>query len=152
CGGEVNPIATTCPSCGAPLPFGSQLPTTFHVARNGKRFGPYTIFTARNYLVQGSIRPDDLCWQPGMKTWLPVSRVLQLQPAMDSHPEPEIGQLRARLAKEIPPYESLTDSEKKALLKLTDYAGVPQPVDYGLTYYDLHLSLLGKGMGMDLEK
>jgi Restriction endonuclease/GYF domain 2 len=155
CGGEVNPIATACPSCGAPLWASPEWPpseSNFHVARKGKRFGPYTELTARKYLAQGSIRPDDLCWRPGMDTWLAVSRVLQLQPTIDSHPEPEIGQLRARIAREIPPYESLTDSEKKTLLKITDYAEVPQPLDYGLTYYDLHLCVLGRGIGTDLEK
>jgi Restriction endonuclease/GYF domain 2 len=86
CGGDVNPIATACPSCGAPLPFGSQLPTTFHVARKRKRLGPYTEAAARTSLAQGTIRPDDLCWQPGMATWLPVSRVLQ--PRRTSRPQP----------------------------------------------------------------
>jgi Restriction endonuclease/GYF domain 2 len=86
CGGEVNPIAKTCPSCGAPLPFGPQLPANFHVARQRKRFGPYTEVAARNSLAQGTIRPDDLCWQPGMATWLPVSRVLQPRPT--ARPQP----------------------------------------------------------------
>jgi len=86
CGGEVSPIATTCPSCGAPLPFGYQLPITFHVARQRKRFGPYTEAAARSSLAQGTIRSDDLCWQPGMATWLPVSRVLQ--PRRTARPQP----------------------------------------------------------------
>jgi hypothetical protein len=134
CGGEVNPIAKTCPSCGAPLPFGPQLPANFHVARQQKRFGPYTEFTARNYLAQGSIRPDDLCWQPGMATWLPVSNVLQPRPTIDTQRESELGQLQERIERKSPPYESLTDSEKKALLTMTEYAAVPQPIDYGMTY------------------
>jgi hypothetical protein len=86
CGGEVNPIAKTCPSCGAPLPFGSQLLQNFHVARKRERFGPYTEAAARTSLAQGTIRPDDLCWQPGMATWLPVSRVLQPRPT--ARPQP----------------------------------------------------------------
>jgi hypothetical protein len=65
--------------------------------------------------------------------------------------ESEAERLRTRIARESPPYESLTDSEKNTLLKITDYAEVPQPVDYGLTYYDLHLRVLGP-MGGDLEK
>src|SRR5207249_577003 len=48
--------------------------------------------------------------------------------------ESESEQLRARIEKEIPRYESLTDSEKKTLLQITDYEEVPQPVDYRLTY------------------
>lgn len=140
CGGEVNPIAKTCPSCGAPLPFGPQLPTNFHVARQRKRFGPYTEVAARNSLAQGTIRPDDLCWQPGMATWLPVSRVLQPRRTTDTQRE-----LRERIEREIPPYESLTDSEKETLLKITDYAAVPQPVDYGLTYDETCHSLRAGG-------
>jgi restriction system protein len=47
---------------------------------------------------------------------------------------PGLPNLRARVAKELPPYESLTDSEKKTLLTMTEYAALPQPVDYGMTY------------------
>ena len=34
----------------------------------------------------------------------------------------------------MPVYENLTNSEKKALLTMTECAQLPQPVDYGLTY------------------
>ena len=79
CGKEISSLAAACPSCGAPL--GSTTATAssaldFHVARDGKRFGPYTEVAARNYLVDGRIQADDLCWRPGMDTWLPVSLVL----------------------------------------------------------------------------
>jgi ssDNA-binding Zn-finger/Zn-ribbon topoisomerase 1 len=97
CSGEVNPTATACSSCGAPLPFGSQPPETFHVAKNGKRFGPYTEADARHQLAQGKIRPDDLCWQPGMATWLPVSNVLKPRPASEATPQ----QSRAALKKAL---------------------------------------------------
>ena len=86
CGKEISSLPTACPSCGAP-PRGAQplLGSTtatassaldFHVARKGKRFGPYTEVAARNYLADGRIQADDLCWRPGMDTWLPVSHVL----------------------------------------------------------------------------
>ena len=85
CGKEITSLAAACPSCGAP-PRGPQpsLGSTtaaassvldFHVAREGRRFGPYTEVAARNYLADGRIRADDLCWRPGMDTWLPVSHV-----------------------------------------------------------------------------
>jgi hypothetical protein len=77
------------------------------------------------------------------------------QPASDTQEdvghEAEAQRLRARITSESPRYDSLTDPEKKTLLKITDYAEVPQPVDYGLTYYDVHLRVLGP-MGGDLEK
>jgi hypothetical protein len=88
CGKEISSLAAACPSCGAPpkaaqLSLGSTTATAssamdFHFAREGKRFGPYTEVTARNYLADGRIQPDDLCWRPGMDTWLPVSHVFQL--------------------------------------------------------------------------
>jgi len=87
CGKEISSLDAACPSCGAPLraappSLGSTTATAssaldFYVAREGKRFGPYTEVDARNYLADGKIQPDDLCWRPGMDTWLPVSHVLQ---------------------------------------------------------------------------
>ena len=92
CGKEITSLAAACPSCGAPLSaaqpsLGSTTATAssaldFHVAREGKRFGPYTEVAARNYLAEGRIQADDLCWRPGMDTWLPVSHVLQLAPTI----------------------------------------------------------------------
>jgi len=92
CGKEISSLAVACPSCGAP-PRGTQpsLGSTtatassaldFHVAREGKCFGPYTEVGAQNYLADGRIQPGDLCWRPGMDTWLPVSHVLQLAPTI----------------------------------------------------------------------
>ena len=90
CGKAISSLAAACPSCGAPLTplkvaqplLGSTTATAsfaldFHVAREGKRFGPYTEVAARNYLAEGRIQADDLCWRPGMDSWLPVSQVLK---------------------------------------------------------------------------
>jgi GYF domain 2 len=87
CGKEINSLEAACPSCGAPTraaqsSSGPTIATAsstldFHVTREGKRFGPYTEAAARKYLADGRIRADDLCWRPGMDTWLPVSQVLQ---------------------------------------------------------------------------
>jgi GYF domain 2 len=86
CGKEISLPDATCPSCGAPLraaqpSLGSTTATAssaldFYVAREGKHFGPYTEVAARNFLADGRIKADDLCWRPGMDTWLPVSHVL----------------------------------------------------------------------------
>jgi hypothetical protein len=59
--------------------------------------------------------------------------------AEPKHAELELARLRARIEKEVPAYECLTDSEKKALLKITQYSEHPQPIDYGLTRHDLSL-------------
>jgi hypothetical protein len=86
CGKEISSLDAACPSCGAPLraaqpSLGSTTATVslaldFHFTREGKHFGPYTEVAARNYLADGRIKADDLCWRPGMGTWLPVSHVL----------------------------------------------------------------------------
>jgi GYF domain 2 len=87
CGKEISLLDAACPSCGAPLraaqpSLGSTTATAssaldFHVAREGKHFGPYTEIAARNYLADGRIKADDLCWRPGMHSWVPVSLVLR---------------------------------------------------------------------------
>jgi restriction system protein len=134
------------------------------VARNGKRFGPYTKLAARNYLAQGSIRTEDLCWEPGMNTWLPASKALEVQPVTETAPlhnnADRVGETRRSTSPELNPkprqakipswdellmriarrgwgYDDLTDAEKKALLSTRKYAEHPQPIDYGLTRYDL---------------
>ena len=88
CSKEISSLAAACPSCGAPLRDGQpSLDSTnatasstldFYLCREGQLFGPYTEVAAQNYLADGNIQPDDLCWRPGMDTWLPVSHVLQL--------------------------------------------------------------------------
>jgi hypothetical protein len=89
CGTEINSLDAACPTCGAPFraaqpSLGSTASSAldFHVAREGKHFGPYTEVAARNYLADGRIKADDLCWRPGMDTWLPVAHVLQLAPTI----------------------------------------------------------------------
>jgi uncharacterized OB-fold protein len=87
CGKEISSPGASCPSCGAPTGAAqpSLRPTTttmsstldFHLSREGKRFGPYTEAAARSYLADGRIRADDLCWRPGMDSWVPISQVLQ---------------------------------------------------------------------------
>jgi len=89
CGTEINSLDAACPSCGAPfraaqpsLESTASSALDFYVARKGKHFGPYTEVAARNYLADDRIKADDLCWRPGMDTWLPVSHVLQLAPTV----------------------------------------------------------------------
>jgi hypothetical protein len=85
CGKEINSLDVACRSCGAPFRADPSLGYTtdmassvldFHVAREGKHFGPYTEIAARNYFAEGRIKADDLCWRPGMDNWMPASHVL----------------------------------------------------------------------------
>jgi hypothetical protein len=97
--------------------------------RRRKRFGLYTEFMARNYLAQGSIRSDDLCWQPGMNTWLPVSNVLKPRPAIEAtQPSAAAAQPSAAAAQ-----------PSAAAAQPSAAARRPQPIDYGLTVDDLNL-------------
>jgi len=87
CGKDINSLAAACPSCGAPTrtaksPWQSTAATAssasdLHFARKGKHFGPYTEIAARTYLAEGRINADDLCWRPGMDSWMPASDVLE---------------------------------------------------------------------------
>jgi hypothetical protein len=45
-------------------------------------------------------------------------------------------------------YDSLTAAERQTILNDQAAADRPQPVDYGLTYYDLHLGVLLGGFGV----
>jgi GYF domain 2 len=77
CGKGINSLDVACKSCGAPFRAAQPSPELdFHVAREGKHFGPYTEIAARNYFADGRIKADDLCWRPGMDDWMPASHVL----------------------------------------------------------------------------
>ena len=79
CGKEISSLAAACPSCGAsPRAAQPSLGSTtassaldFHFARQGRRFGPYTEVTARNYLADGRIGPmifvGDRAWILGCR-------------------------------------------------------------------------------------
>ena len=52
---------------------------------------------------------------------------------------PSVDEVRVSIAKTIWLYDDLTDAEKEALLSKPEYANHPQPIDYGLTLYDMNL-------------
>jgi hypothetical protein len=48
---------------------------TWHVARNGKAWGPITFDDLKRAALDGRLSPDDLVWEPRMVDWQPASQV-----------------------------------------------------------------------------
>jgi WD40 repeat protein len=44
----------------------------FHIDRDGKRLGPYTLEEINQSLKEGTLFPSDLVWEEGMKDWQPL--------------------------------------------------------------------------------
>jgi len=45
-----------------------------HIARDGQRFGPYSLEQLAAMLQQGQLAPTDSYWTEGMADWLPVAQ------------------------------------------------------------------------------
>jgi hypothetical protein len=48
----------------------------YHVIREGRQYGPYTLADLQRYLAQGNIQPGDLARSEGMEQWLPVEQIV----------------------------------------------------------------------------
>jgi hypothetical protein len=48
---------------------------TWHVVRNGQRWGPISFDELQRAAIDGRLRPDDQLWEPGMVNWHPASQV-----------------------------------------------------------------------------
>jgi GYF domain 2 len=48
---------------------------TWHVVRNGQRWGPISFDDLQRAAIDGRLRPDDQLWEPGMVNWHPASQV-----------------------------------------------------------------------------
>lgn len=59
-----------------PLPPPCAAPREIFIARNGRKFGPYSIDDVRKYLAEGSLTPGDLEWHEGAPGWEPLSKLL----------------------------------------------------------------------------
>jgi hypothetical protein len=60
----------------------------FHIARNGQRFGPYSLSELQRYMGEGRVAPTDLMWAEGMTQWTTVGEGLGLRPATRAIPAP----------------------------------------------------------------
>ncbi len=45
------------------------------IGRNGERFGPYTDDEVRQWLRDGTCRPEELGWHEGMTDWRPLGEL-----------------------------------------------------------------------------
>ena len=46
-----------------------------HIARNGQKFGPYTVSEVNDYLGTGFLKPEDSAWHEGLSDWQPLSSI-----------------------------------------------------------------------------
>jgi uncharacterized RDD family membrane protein YckC len=68
------------------------------IGRNGERFGPYTDDEVRQWLLDGTCRPEELGWYEGMTDWRPLGELFpDVKPAaaaippMPPSPSPFMG-------------------------------------------------------------
>jgi Interferon-induced transmembrane protein/GYF domain 2/Prokaryotic RING finger family 1 len=59
-----------------------------HLARNGQRFGPYSLSELKRYLGEGRVAPTDLMWTEGMARWTTVAEGLSLHSVSRGNPAP----------------------------------------------------------------
>ncbi|MEO7003871.1 MAG: DUF4339 domain-containing protein [Acidobacteriaceae bacterium] len=60
---------------------------TYHTARNGQTYGPYSLLEVQRYIVSGNILPTDLVQAEGMQEWLPVEQMFPTTPSsVPNHP------------------------------------------------------------------
>jgi len=52
----------------------------FYVARDNKRFGPFSAAQLRRFASDGQLRPTDTVWKEGMKAPVPAAKVKNLFP------------------------------------------------------------------------
>jgi hypothetical protein len=56
----------------------------WYLTRDGQVWGPVALEQLKNALAEGSARPTDLVWKPGMAEWVAASDVAVLQPRVAS--------------------------------------------------------------------
>jgi hypothetical protein len=54
----------------------------YHVSRNGRNYGPYTLEDLRRYVASGNILATDMAKSDDMPDWVPVSQVLGMETAV----------------------------------------------------------------------
>ncbi len=61
---------------------------TYHIIRNDKQSGPYTLEEITTKFTAGELSRDDLCWTEGMAEWAPIQGVLPVGSATPPPPKP----------------------------------------------------------------
>ena len=63
----------------------------YWIARNGQKYGPYSLDDIRRMVAQGSVAPTDLAWHEGMLNWASLAEIVPLStvpPAPQASPVP----------------------------------------------------------------
>ncbi|MCS7008791.1 MAG: DUF4339 domain-containing protein, partial [Chthoniobacterales bacterium] len=49
------------------------------IARNRQQIGAFDVEEVRTGLSKGKFLPDDLAWREGLPSWMPLSKLLELE-------------------------------------------------------------------------
>jgi hypothetical protein len=60
------------------------------IARNGQKFGPYTIEQVNEYLASGQLLHSDLAWYEGLPEWIPLGTLEGISVAPPPPPPPPV--------------------------------------------------------------
>ncbi|PWK79619.1 membrane protease subunit (stomatin/prohibitin family) [Mucilaginibacter oryzae] len=83
---QFNPNSPNASSAGDTPP---ALPTAqYHIAKDGKPDGPYTIIDLNAMVMNGQITRDTMVWKKGMAAWAPASAVDEVAGLFASVPPP----------------------------------------------------------------
>ncbi len=104
----------------------------YWLARNGQKYGPYSLEDLRRMVAEGSISPTDLAWHEGMLNWASLAEIVPLSTSPPPPPPPQAPPVPAAWN---PPPPQLPN------------AGAYPPSGYGyaaqpLTPPDLHWALV----------
>jgi hypothetical protein len=60
--------------------------TTYYVARDGEKAGPFEEAEVLRRIEEGVLRSNDLCWREGMVDWRPIATILNVATQKSSPP------------------------------------------------------------------
>jgi uncharacterized RDD family membrane protein YckC len=111
------------------------------IGRNGERFGPYTDDEIRQWLRDGTCRPDELGWYDGMVDWRPLGELFP-----DENPVAAEGVPPVSLPPSPPPFLGVTDAA------VPEYAGFwlrfgAWVIDYLILIVPFTVIALSMGLG-----
>jgi hypothetical protein len=62
----------------------------YHVSRNGRQYGPYTVEAVRAHLGDGSLLPSDMACEEGGTLWRPLAELFPSAPTPPVTPSTSI--------------------------------------------------------------
>lgn len=108
---------------------GSEHPTEWYLARDGKQFGPLSEAELKKVVELGHLRPNDLLWRQGFSDWRPASSVFPDQrataPAAAAAAPPQQESVQQHAAR--PDDSARPASENRPALEASGTASRPEP-------------------------